>query len=58
MGLEIEEEHDNVPADLNPKVVGKRRKADRKRAEPVGADGGRVVDHVRFMRGPRQSTLS
>jgi hypothetical protein len=28
MGLEIEKKHDDVPADLNPKVVGERCKAD------------------------------
>ena len=58
MGLEINKEPNNVPADLNPKVVGKWRKTNQKRAEPIGADGGRMVDHVRFMQGARRSTLS
>ena len=48
MGLEINKEPDNVPADLNPKVVGKRCKADRARREPIAANGGPVGGLVQF----------
>ena len=58
MGLEIEKKHDDVPADLNPKVVGEWCKADQTRSEPFAADGGPVVGHVQFLRGARLSTLS
>jgi hypothetical protein len=48
MGLEINKEPNDVPADPNPKVVGKRCKADQARREPIAADGRPVGGHVQF----------
>ncbi len=48
MGLEINKEPDDVPADPNPKVVGKRCKADQAWREPIAADGGPVGGLVQF----------